>query len=151
MNESITITAPPDQVWPFLVDLVRMREWNPKLVEAEPKTSGNPRVGYTCRTVWRMRSRTKAFLTRIEACDPPRRVTFAHQDDAQPRRIVRQHFDLLPREGGTHTLVRHQLDFAQSGLPLPVRWLMAIIARFGQSQEAAVMEELKKRVEAPPA
>jgi uncharacterized protein YndB with AHSA1/START domain len=147
MTESITIMAPPEDVWPWVIDLVKMREWNSKLAEAEPRTSGNPRVGFTCRTVWRMGSRTKQFLTRIEACDPPRRVTFAHQDEAQPRRVIRQHFDLLPRAGGKETLVRQQLDFAQSGVPLPVRWLMAVISRFGKPADGALLDDLRKRVE----
>ena len=148
-TESLRISAPAERIWPLVADLRQMVTWNEKLALADPRSDGEPRVGYTCRTTWRMSGRQRAFLTRIEVCEPPRRVVFAHHDEAERRRVVREHFELEP--AGSATRVVHRLDLSGSGLPLPARWLIALIDRFGTPQGPTVLETLRDAVETQPA
>ena len=148
LNESLRIEAPPQAFWPMVADLGQLARWNAKLASVEPRSDGGPRVGYTCRTVWRMSGRERQFVTRIETCDPPRLVVFVHQDEADGRRIVREHFELAPAAQGTR--VRHRLDLSQSGIPIVARWLIALIGRFGTASGATVLETLRDEVVAQP-
>ena len=144
-GDTIEIDAPPGRVWPHVVDLALMAKWHPKLVSAAPVTSGQPRVGHTWRTVSRMGSREKRFLSRIEVCEPFSRVVIAHQDDEGRKRFVRETIDLMPSGAGTR--VRQTLDLTQSGIPFPWRLLMSFIARFGTPSGASIFAELKRTLE----
>jgi uncharacterized protein YndB with AHSA1/START domain len=145
-GDTIEIDAPPQRIWPHIADLALMRQWHPKLVSAEPVTSGQPRVGHTWRTVSRMRSREKRFVTRIEVCEPFTRLVFAHADDDNTRRVVRETFELTPR--GPLTRVRQSIDLREAGIALPWRLLIEFISRFGTRSGEPVFAELKRSLEA---
>ena len=144
-GDTIDIDAPPERVWPHVVDLARMREWHPKLVSAEPVTSGQPRVGSTWKTVSRMGRRERRFLSRIEVCEPFTRVVFVHQDDAKRDRFARETIELTPH--GACTRIVQSLDLTQSGIALPWRLLVGFIARSGTPVGPSIFAELKRTLE----
>jgi uncharacterized protein YndB with AHSA1/START domain len=144
-GDTIDIDAPPERVWPHVVDLALMREWHPKLVSAEPVTSGHPRVGSTWKTASRLGKRQRRFLSRIEVCEPFTRVVFVHQDDARRDRFARETIELAPHNGGTRIV--QSLDLTQSGIALPWRLIIGFIARFGSPAGPSIFAELKRRLE----
>ena len=144
-GDSIEIDATPQQVWPHVADLAMMQAWHPKLVSAEPLTSGQPRVGQSWRTVWRMGKRDKRFLSRIEVCEPFSKVVFVHQDDDGRNRFARETFELTPSGAGTRIV--QTLDLGQSGIPLPWRLLIGIIAQYGAPTGPSIFAELKRTLE----
>jgi len=144
-GDTIEIDAPPERVWPHLADLALMQAWHPKLVSAEPLTSGQARVGQSWRTVSRMGNREKRFLSRIEVCEPFSKVVFVHQDDDGRNHFARETFGLTPI--GTGTRVTQSLDLSQSGIPLPWRLLIGFIARFGAPAGPSIFAELKRTLE----
>lgn len=147
--EKLKIAAPAERLWPLVSDLTQMEHWNPKLVSAEPKSDGQPRVGYRARTTWQMNGRQRSFDTRITACDAPRLVAFMHYDDIAKNTFVEERFELVA--DGEGTLVTHRLDFRNAGIPLIVRGVMWVIDRFGAFVEPIVLEDLKLAIETAPA
>ena len=144
-GDTIEIDAPPQRIWPHLADLALMRQWHPKLVSAEPVTSGQPRVGHAWRTVSRMNRREKRFVSRIEVCEPFTRLVFAHADGEDTRRVVREQFELIP--DGPRTRVRQSIDLRDSGISLPWRWIIGFIARIGTPVGEPVLANLKRALE----
>ena len=144
-GDTIEIDAPPERVWPHVADLALMRAWHPKLVAAEPLTSGQPRVGSTWRTVSCMGKRERRFLSRIEVCEPFTRVVFVHQDDADRNRFARETIELAPHNSGTRII--QSLDLTQSGIALPGRLVIGFVARFGTPAGPSIFAELKRTLE----
>ena len=144
-GDTIDINAPAEDVWPQIADLTLMTAWHPKLVSAEPITSGQPRVGQTWRTVSLMGRREKRLLSRIEICEPLKKVVFVHQDEDRRDRFVRETFELTTAQ--QRTRLRQTLDLTDAGIPWPWRLLIRFIARFGTPAGESIFAELKRNLE----
>ncbi|MEZ4417199.1 MAG: SRPBCC domain-containing protein [Gemmatimonadota bacterium] len=100
LEKSIVIDAPPDVVFPFLTDPLRMVQWCGESAELEPRPGGVFKLTFEGGVV---------SEGRYEIVDPPRRVVFTvgMSGSIVPVGGSRVEIELIPEGRGTRLLLRH--------------------------------------------
>ncbi|MGH2534521.1 MAG: SRPBCC family protein [Thermomicrobiales bacterium] len=101
---STDIAAPVDEVFSYLADFPRHKEWSRSVTDIAPVATNDP-FGVGSEYSARESVPTKfTSYTRITAVDPPRHIAW----DSADRRMMRVEwsFELSPRNSGTHLIQR---------------------------------------------
>jgi len=147
LRERITISAPPDVLWPFLADPVQMSLWNDKIVAVDRDSDQPVRTGETFNMIYRMRSKESECVVTVRDVQPGAAVTYEHVAEWRGKpQIVHQTLRL--KSTGNQTRVTEEIDLAKAGIPLPFRLLIWVINRFGKPTGEMPLEKLKRLVEA---
>lgn len=104
---STDIAAPIEDVYRYLADFPRHREWSHGVAELTPAGNGTIGVGAEFRA-----SETAPFklttFSRLTVLDPPRRIAWEASDGRNMR--VRWAFELGAKDGGTHLVQRSRWE-----------------------------------------
>lgn len=138
---TVTAAHPQDEVWSYLADLRRTREWDPSVADARLVSGEVGKVGsrYELDVSFLGRTVTLAYETAVS--EPPHRIVFTAETDAlsvvDEALIVR-----LPTGSRATWNASLGLKGARQVLELPLR---AAFARLGGKAE----EGLRKRLSEP--
>lgn len=103
IERELRIAAPPDTVFAYFVDPLRMVRWMGTSVDLEPRPGGGLRIDYNGKDI--------AAGTYLEV-DPPRRVVFTWgwemPGDPVPPGGSTVEVTLTPDDGGTHLRLVHR-------------------------------------------
>lgn len=137
---TVRAAHPQDEVWSYLADLRRIREWDPSVADAR-LVSGEPgKVGsrYELDVTFLGRTVTLAYETVVS--EPPHRIVFAAETDALS---VVDEASILPLPAGSRATWNASLHLkgARRVLELP---LQAAFARLGVKAEEGLRERLSE-------
>jgi uncharacterized protein YndB with AHSA1/START domain len=113
---SFSTPRAPEEVYAYLADFQRHKEWTSEIVSQEQTSDGPAGVGTTYRTVEAMRegSRMKAPTTcEITALEPPRRIEWKARTGAShgPMAMRSQWtFEIVPEGAGSRVTQRFRFD-----------------------------------------
>ncbi len=132
-----TIAAPPEQIWPVLIDVERWHEWTPSITSIERLETGPLMLGSTARI---RQPRLLAMIWHVTEIQ--QRRGFVWETRNWGAHTVGEHW-ITPQPGGTQLVLRVR----QSGLLVPLfGWWVADLTRRYMDMEA---EGLKRRCEQP--
>jgi uncharacterized protein YndB with AHSA1/START domain len=147
------VDAPPERVWPAVVDVAAMPGQSPEVQHVEWLDAG-PALG----SRFRGRSAHEALgewetVSHVVECEEPRVFAWAVQDPADPTATWR--FTLEPAEGGTRLRQWMRMGPGRSGLSraierMPDKEQKIVFVRLKEFERnmAGTVEAIKKRVEA---
>jgi len=137
---SIFIHATPEQIFPFIGDLVRHSEWTTDRIEFEPLTTGAICAGSQYRSTSHFKGTMITADLKIKDYLPPERLAFTVKDRTGQYEHI---FILQPQEGGTLVIREvHSVDTLLS------RILHAILLPILIKPEAnRALQKLKDKVE----
>lgn len=140
-EHAVEIAAPPDEVFPWLVEPELRLRWMGALVDSEAVTSGPPEVGGLHRDVFEdhgQRTEVDAELVEVE----PGRALTVKLEAKGFEGTSSQRLEETP--GGTRLSVRVEARFTM----LAARLFAPIVTRHAQKQLEADLARLKELVEA---
>jgi uncharacterized protein YndB with AHSA1/START domain len=85
---SIDIDRPPAEVFPWLVDTSKRKQWLPDVADATDLTEGGPRLGARSRLVIVQGSQRTHVDVELTAFEPPRRVAGRITSEAFEQEVV---------------------------------------------------------------
>ena len=145
---TVTIAAPPEQVWDLVTDVTRIGEFSPETFEGKwTRGATGPEVGaYFAGHVKRNGvGPTYWSPCRVTACEPGRVFEFAVGTES----ITTNNwgYRLSPRDGGTDVTEYFRVG---SSLPLKVYWLLLgrLRGRTNRNGMRTTLERMKAVVEA---
>jgi uncharacterized protein YndB with AHSA1/START domain len=110
--DSVEISRSPDDVWAYLCELDRHKEWQGQIVGSELVTEKPTRLGSQARHTRKVPGGERTITFEITEFEPPRRMSFKGIDG--PIRAV-GHVDVEPLDEGARSRVKLDLDFEGHG------------------------------------
>jgi uncharacterized protein YndB with AHSA1/START domain len=141
ITESIEIARPPEEVFAYLDDLARHKEWQTQIVSSRVETEGPTRVGTRVSETRLMGKREQSATYEITEHDPPRRMAFRTLDG--PIRPFGAEI-VEPIDGGSRTRFTFELDFEAHG---PGKMLLPLARSQARKQVPKDQQALKERLE----
>jgi len=139
--DSIEIDRTPEEVFAYLDQLERHKEWQNQIVSATVDPDGPTRVGTRVTETRKIGGREQTSTWEVTEHDPPRAFAFRGIDG--PLRVVGKG-SVEPVDGGTKSRVTIDLDFEGHGMGK----LMAPVARTqARKQVPKDQQRLKERLE----
>lgn len=138
---STEIAAPPEIVFPFLMEPDRLRQWLGGFVSSEPLTEGPVRVGTKSVDVFTEGGREMRMTTEITAFERSRRMEVAIRS---PQGEAVSDYRL---EGAARTRVTHRQTLQFTGV---YRFLAPFIGGVIRRRLAADLARLKQAIEGEP-
>lgn len=146
LRERITIQAPPEAVWPWIADPVRVAEWNPKLVAIDRERAGPLRPGERFRDLFRLGGRDRESVCEVIDSREPSELVVRHRPVRWPEdRYVDERCRL--HAAGAGTRFTQEIDLSHSGIARLLQLLMWVIHCTGMPVGKRHMESLKELVE----
>jgi len=140
--ESVEVARPPEDVFAYLDDLARHREWQETLVDVHVDTEGPTRVGSRATETRRVPGGKRKFTYEVTAHDPPRSSSFhGVEGPVRPVGTVR----VEPIGEGSHSRVTIELEFEGHGIG---KLLAPLARREARKQVPRDQARLKQRLEA---
>ena len=142
---SEVVDAPPEAVWPWLVEPDRMKRWMKGLLEVERRSGDGAAAGACYR--WRIQEgpRKTDYDVEIAACDAPRHVAWRIRAASGRGPAYAADHRLEPLEGG-RTRATYGMEVEAGGLLLKV--LAPLLDRFNRRQARSFLASLKRQAEA---
>ena len=140
---SVEISRPPQDVFDYIADLSRHREWQTGLEKVDVQTEGPTRVGTKAVDTRHLPGGARDIPYEITDCDAPRRLAFQVTDG--PIRPVGS-LTLTSLDNGTRTRVDFAMEFHGHGLGVV---LLPIANRDARKHVPDDMAALKQRLESP--
>jgi uncharacterized membrane protein len=141
--KSIEIARPPEEVFAYIDDLSRHREWQEQIQQVTVLTDGPTKVGSRARDRRKVPGSVQEITYEITAHDPPRSASFRGVDG--PVRPVGT-VTVAPADGGSRVTL--QLDFEGHGLG--GKLLLPLVRRQARKQVPRDQQRLKERLESQP-
>jgi uncharacterized protein YndB with AHSA1/START domain len=142
IRETIEISRRPEEVFAYLDDLSRHRDWQTQIVHIEVQTDGPTRVGTRVQQTLRIGRREQKMSYEITEHDPPRSYGFRGIDG--PVRPI-GHGTVEPIGDGERTRMTIELDFEGRG-PFG-KLLRPLVVRQAAKQVPMNQQQLKERLE----
>jgi uncharacterized protein YndB with AHSA1/START domain len=111
--ETIEITRPPEDVFAYLDDLSRHKEWDDQIVETKVETEGPTRVGTRATDTRKTPMGKQKIAYEISEHDPPRRSAF--RGVSGPVRPVGT-VTVEPVDGGARSRVTIEIELVGHGI-----------------------------------
>ena len=142
---TIEVTRPPGEVFAYVTDPTRLREWQDGVVSARMQEGGQPAAGSRFTTITRIGGAEQTSTLEIMELSPPR-VWSVRGIDGPVRVKVTVTVDPLP--GGQGSRVTVALDFDGYG---PGRMLVPLVVRPQAARHAPrSCQRLKEQLESQP-
>lgn len=141
IRASIEVARCPDEVFAYLDDLERHREWQEQIVSAEKQGDGPTRVGTKSTEKRRMGKREMTVSYEVTEHDPPRAFAF-HGIDGPVRVVGRATVE--PLGDGSSSRLSLVLDFEGHGLG---KLLVPLVRSQSRKQVPKDQQRLKERLE----
>ena len=140
-SRSVFINAGPEEVFTYIADLPRHKEWAADTVNPVPLSGGPVVVGKRYRSQNHFALGDTTDDIEITLYDPPRRFGFsAHSAEAD----VEHEFILSPQDGGT--LMERVITMKRTTLPFKIIFPLAYLL-VGRPSDIKSMNQLKARLE----
>ncbi len=146
MEFDTRIEAPPDRVWPWLVETERMQRWMAGLESVEPLTPGGPRVGARARMAIREGGRLATYESELLECAEPRLLALALTGAHWKGLSMRVRYELVKESGGTR--LRYACECVTDRTLYRV--MFKLFGWFAKRQAKSFMQKLKSLAEARP-
>ncbi len=102
LTSTVTILAPSETVWDYLVTPSRYRSWNEQVIEFVPITPGNMTEGFTCRLRYRYGCRESNLMAEVLECEMPRRLVIHFTGgDFTRKGYALETYGLVEKDGGS--------------------------------------------------
>lgn len=138
---TIEIARPPQDVFDYVHDFERQKEWQAAIVEIEVVSQGPVGVGTKAVQTRRVPGGKRSFPYEVSEYDPPRRTGF--RGTGGPVRPIGT-MSFTPLEGGTRTRVDFQIEFHGHGLGV---LLLPLVRRDAARDVPRNLSALKARLE----
>ena len=136
---TIEVARPPEEVFSYVTDPTRFREWQHDVVSVQADSRGTPVVGSRFRTIRRIGGVDRTMTQEVTELDTPRRWTVRGVDGAiRPSATV----TVEPIETGAR--VTFILDFEGHGIGVP---LAPLVRRQAEKEAPASYRNLKALLE----
>lgn len=141
-QESIVIRRPIQEVFAYMMDISKEREWQPNLREAEQMPAGEPKVGTRRRYVSEFMGRRLENVYEYTAYEPGERVAYRSTGESATRSTGEIFFEAVA-EG---TRVTMQVD---ADLPGPLKLIpQSLVAGVARKELAQTLTRVKELLEA---
>jgi uncharacterized protein YndB with AHSA1/START domain len=140
IEQSITVSAPPEKAFSYLADIARHTEWGSHLASAEQSSDGPIAVGTTFATVGKLFG-THSAEVKITELVPSEKIAYESQDDSGR---FDHEFVLAPADGGT-TLTKSVEPLKMQG---PLKLFSPIFPLVARRGLATDLKKIKERLEA---
>jgi uncharacterized protein YndB with AHSA1/START domain len=138
----VEIERPAAAVFPWLLEPERLAQWIGGLVETEPLTEGEPRVGSRSREVVEERGRSYVLETELTALEPGERLEARITSGAGF--TCESSYRLDEREGRTRLTCVLETEYK----PFVARLFAPLVTRQAQRKLESDLARLKELVEA---
>jgi hypothetical protein len=156
--ERTTIDAPADRIWTWLAGPERILRWNSPWVEVEGRPKGPFHEGETFWVTQRLGRRQIRSRVTVSRLVPHRSLVLLYApeetrgESASSGSRIGTHREAtetieLEELRGDRTRVVATVDLRRAGLPLPVRWLVELVHRFGKPRGEPRLARLRRLVE----
>ncbi len=108
VEASIELPAPPDEVWPVVLDPHRLHQWVTIHRALTSADDGPPRAGFRMSQQMTIRGVPVAVSWVLEECDPPRTARWTGRGPAGAR--ARIEYRLEPSESGTRFVYTNEFS-----------------------------------------
>ncbi len=140
-ESSTTIARPPTEVFEYMQDIEREREWQPNLREAEQTPAGEPGVGTRRRYVSEFMGKRFENVYINTIYEPNRRVAYKSAPESDTQAEGEISWEAV--EGGTHVTMRFKAEV--SGL---LRFIpKALVTSAAQKELGDALARVKTRLE----
>ena len=138
---TIEISRPPQDVFDYVDDLSRHREWQSALVSVEIESEGPTRVGTRAQETRRVPGGKQTYHYEITQHDPPRAAGFqVVSGPVRPQGTM----TFTPIDDGKRTRVDFTMEFVGHGLG---KLLIPLVNRDARKHVPRDLETLKARLE----
>lgn len=146
ITESIILNISANPIWEILQNPGNMPAWNPKCYACSGKSGVS--VGSTFEAVFMMRGKSKRAFCEVIALTPYEKITIRYSGEAfsSGDGFVDETFYLI-NEGPGQTKIELEVDFTNSGLPMPIKFIMWFISRFGYKAGRSSLDGIKDLLE----
>ena len=138
---SVTIAAPPAEIWEWLVDRDKQERWLKDEMEWLPSDRSQLRAGYRGTEIMQMREGPQEARIEILEYDAPRKMRVRQEHE---RFVARSRFELRPSGTSTRitsaTLIRYRSLLTWLGV-LPILPMYSRVIRGGLKELKQLVEE----------
>ena len=146
INEEITISAEPSDIWPFLAVPEGMAVWNPKITSIERQSKEPVHLGERYGVTFTMSGRARPAIVEVVVCKPPSILTLRYEaTDALRAGFAEETFTLTPC--GSTTRVRQTIAFGSGTIPWFIKPIIWWLHQFGRPAEESYLSRLQRLVE----
>jgi uncharacterized protein YndB with AHSA1/START domain len=148
LREEETVAATVEAIWPWLADPSRWPEWNDKIKAVRRQRSGPLQVGESFEMTTEL-SQRRDMQVEVKAIEPPRRLVVRGRYEWRRRwRSAEESWELSAESHGSRTRIRHITDLRDTGIPLPVQWLIWFIQSHGRKVGPSMWLKLEELIRA---
>lgn len=144
VEASIELPAPPDEVWPVVLDPHRLHEWVTIHRSLSSADSGPPRTGFRMSQLMAIRGVPVPVSWVLRECQPPHLARWDGRGPAGARARIEYRLD--PSANGTRFVYTN--DFAPPMGPLGRIAANALIGGTPEREAHASLEQLRKLIAA---
>jgi uncharacterized protein YndB with AHSA1/START domain len=136
-----------NEVWEILRDPENMPAWNPKCQDCY-EVPAEVSAGTRFRATFELSGKRNKVFCEVMDYKPCERIRIRYSGPAfkSDSNFVDETF-LLNSQGPHHTLIRHEVDFSNSGIPILFRFLMWFISTFGYQVGPSSLDGIKDLME----
>ena len=139
------IRCRPADLWPWLTETERMKQWMKGLVSIEPNEPGPIRAGTTAKLTIKEGGRNSVYDEKILEWDPPRALRIAVTSPKMKSMEMECYHRLEEQLGSTRLLFAYECRTTSVFFKL----LGGIMGLFAKMQARSFMKKLKTLVETP--
>ncbi len=144
VTADITIDAPPDKVWEFVMDADRLGEWVSIHRKLDSADSGEPREGMKMKQTLSLRGASFKVKWELTECDPGARAVWEGRGPV--RSYARTEYHLSENDSGG-TSFHYVNEFSAPGGPLGKAASKALVGGLPKREADKSLAQLKKLLE----
>jgi len=150
LDNSITIDASTERIWPFISDPRNIMKWNPKVISVDDVTLGRLRIGFQYRITYEMGQKRLDFDAEIVASEEPRyfKIKYSERFHENPKNFNRKFYEefiLVNSRNGTK--LTQKIHLINSGINIFFKGIIWFVTKFGKSVGEVPLLNLKRLVE----
>lgn len=144
MQHAVDIDRSPDDLWPWLTEPERVKQWMKGLLEITPVSEGEPRVGFQSRMKIKEGKRISDYDEEITQWDPPHALAVRITGGCMPSEMAMESAYTVTASGSGS-----RLEVVTSG-DLKGFWKLfaPVMKLFAGAQQKSFFKTLKKLAEA---
>jgi uncharacterized protein YndB with AHSA1/START domain len=140
IEQSTTVSVPPEKAFNYLADIARHTEWGSHLASAEKASDGPVAAGSTFTTVGKLFGTHRAEV-KITELVPNQKIVYESQDDSGH---FRHEFSLNAADGGT-AITKSVEPLKITG---PLKLFSPLLPLLSRRNMATDLKKIKERLEA---
>jgi uncharacterized membrane protein len=118
VREAITLNATSDEVWPYIAESEKLRQWRKDITEFKVVDEGLTQVGQRFYIEKEIGGTTRRFDSRITGLEVGRK--FAFEAEAADFARVKAAYEVIPEGDGCRFIIDETVEMLKSGLIMKV-------------------------------